>query len=88
VVPESQYLAHRQRHVDQGRERKGSSGDWKTRRAMILRRDHYRCAICRAPGPQRGGTAELEVHHRDGNWRNNEPWNLITLCHNCHAGLR
>jgi 5-methylcytosine-specific restriction endonuclease McrA len=88
VVPESNYLAHWQRHVDQTRDRKGSSGNWKNQRAMILRRDHYRCVICRASGPQVGGTASLEVHHRDRNWRNNEPWNLITVCDACHDAIQ
>jgi hypothetical protein len=27
---------------------------------------------------------QLDVHHRDGNWRNNDLANLQTLCANCH----
>ena len=29
----------------------------------------------------------LSVHHRDGNNKNNELTNLMTLCHNCHQEL-
>jgi 5-methylcytosine-specific restriction endonuclease McrA len=25
------------------------------------------------------------VHHRDGNSRNNEPYNLLLLCYKCHV---
>jgi len=28
---------------------------------------------------------ELEVHHRDGNWRNNSAANLAALCPVCHV---
>jgi len=27
---------------------------------------------------------QLDVHHRDGNKKNNDPLNLVTLCANCH----
>lgn len=29
----------------------------------------------------------LDVHHRDGDHRNNEPSNLMTLCATCHREL-
>lgn len=29
-------------------------------------------------------TENLEVHHKDRNWKNNEEKNLQTLCHSCH----
>lgn len=31
-----------------------------------------------------GHPCQLDVHHLDGNHRNNEPSNLQTLCANCH----
>ena len=27
----------------------------------------------------------IEMHHKDGNWKNNIPDNLIILCPNCHS---
>ena len=38
----------------------------------------FECAIC-------GGVDDLEVHHIDGNRRNNYESNLITLCASCHG---
>ena len=38
------------------------------------------CATC-------GSTKNLDVHHKDGNWKNNEMSNLETLCHSCHMKL-
>ena len=35
------------------------------------------CAICGKPNA-------TDVHHRDGNFRNNAPENLIRLCRSCH----
>lgn len=34
-----------------------------------------------------GATERLHVHHRDENWRNNDPLNLMTLCPSCHLKL-
>lgn len=31
------------------------------------------------------GNIPLELHHRDGNWRNNHPDNLDLVCPNCHS---
>lgn len=33
------------------------------------------------------GAHQLDTHHKDGNNKNNDPANLITLCKNCHADL-
>lgn len=41
-------------------------------------RDEYECPGCGSDGP-------FEVHHRDGDWLNNHPLNLIGVCHGCHA---
>lgn len=38
------------------------------------------CATC-------GSTENLDVHHKDGNYKNNDPSNLETLCHSCHMKL-
>ena len=38
--------------------------------------NHY-CQNC-------GSTENLDVHHKDRNYKNNEITNLETLCHTCH----
>lgn len=40
----------------------------------------YRKSACETCG----ATADLSVHHADGNARNDEPRNLVTLCVPCH----
>ena len=34
-----------------------------------------------------GSTDNLDVHHKDRNYKNNEMKNLETLCHSCHMKL-
>jgi|SRR3972149_2440599 len=47
----------------------------------ILERDNYKCQ-----NPNCGyKTNTLDVHHIDYNKENNNPGNLTTLCHSCHA---
>jgi len=43
----------------------------------IRERDGYICQWCKGPGKH--------IHHIDGNVKNNEPWNLITLCIGCNT---
>ena len=40
----------------------------------------YKCAEC-------GSTKHVCIHHKDGNWKNNDPSNLETLCNSCHTKL-
>ena len=35
------------------------------------------CQLC-------GSEKNLDIHHKDGNWRNNELDNLVCLCRSCH----
>jgi 5-methylcytosine-specific restriction endonuclease McrA len=46
-------------------------------RRRIRRRDGNRCTEC-------GSREQLEVHHRNGNARDNAQSNLVTLCRDCH----
>jgi hypothetical protein len=56
--------------------------DWKeTLRRSIRKRDKYICQICTIPQTD----IAFDVHHIDYNKRNNNPDNLITLCHSCHS---
>jgi 5-methylcytosine-specific restriction endonuclease McrA len=79
VVPASQYNRHRQHHrpARQANGRSGSTRAWRQLRAQIIARDGQRCQMC-------GMTHNLEIHHRDEDWRNDDPANLITLCVDCH----
>ena len=46
---------------------------------------HYRARQYRKDACETCSTADkLHVHHRDGDWRNNTPDNLATLCGSCH----
>lgn len=47
-----------------------------------------RLASLRKPSCEFCGTSEgLSTHHKDRNWRNNAPLNLMTLCSSCHTSL-
>lgn len=55
-------------------------------RLWLLAEADYKCQQCRWAGinPFHQRTA-LQVHHLDGDWRNERPENLQILCPNCHA---
>ena len=69
VMPANQYAKHRRLH----HERRGSTTAWRKLRQLVLARDHHRCVVC-------GATDRLEIHHLDGDWRNNDPGNLEVRC--------
>lgn len=54
-----------------------------SRSAHLWRARRHRKAACE----QCGATAKLHVHHDDGNWKNDHPSNLVTLCDSCHLRL-
>lgn len=39
-----------------------------------------KCELC-------GSTKSVDVHHKDGDYRNNSPENLMTVCRSCHMKL-
>lgn len=45
----------------------------------------YQCEICRCDGHWQNSIIALEIHHKDGNNKNNTIDNLTYLCPNCHA---
>lgn len=58
---------------------------WELLRQSILRRDKYMCQSCKERGQM---VQAVDVHHifpreqyTDYQW---QPWNLISLCHDCH----
>jgi hypothetical protein len=54
-------------------------------RALIESGRVYQCALCNLDGTWRGAPLRLEVDHIDGDYHNNESWNLRFLCPNCHT---
>lgn len=55
---------------------------WRELRLEVIKRDGGSCRICGYRSP---GGAYMEVHHIEGNHRNNSPENLLTLCPLCHS---
>ena len=49
----------------------------------VLERDKYCCVLCGASADDKF----IMVHHLDGNIKNNNKNNLITVCRPCHADL-
>lgn len=47
---------------------------------------HYHARRAKGPGPceECGSKRNVDVHHIDGNWRNNALENLQRLCRRCH----
>lgn len=60
---------------------RGYDARWRKVRAMVLAREP-RCRDCAAAGRV---TLATEVHHLDGNPRNNALDNLVPLCKSCHS---
>ena len=54
-------------------------------RALVESGRPYECALCGLDGTWCGRTLRLEVDHIDGDYHNNEAWNLRFLCPNCHT---
>lgn len=81
-----------EREFQQGRKkrgltgRRGSTSAWRKLRASILRRDGFACVVCGVTKEQLEEAEDppLEVDHIDGDPENNERWNLVTLCSECH----
>lgn len=68
-------------------ETKGSNGQLSTTvRDYLLEKANYRCSLCgwHEINPTTN-LVPLEVHHIDGNYKNNSYENLQVLCPNCHA---
>jgi len=70
------------RKREQGRDEYRKSEDWQRKRALVLKRDKYRCVYCRARASH--------VHYKRYAQRNigSEPmeW-LVSVCERCHRRL-
>lgn len=54
-------------------------------KALIKYGRVYHCVKCNNDGIWQNEKLKLEIHHIDGNWKNNEASNLMFLCPNCHS---
>lgn len=82
-VPAEQYERHRRRHRHTTRS-KGVNRQAQARaRKQALKLANYQCQAevldTRCPK-----TVGLELHHIDGDWRNNDPSNWAIVCHDHH----
>ena len=48
--------------------------------AYLIENREMKCEIC-------GSTNNIDVHHIDGNYRNNKPENLQIVCRSCHLKI-
>jgi predicted transcriptional regulator len=54
---------------------------------VILNRDNFECQWKNKCSHKKIGFKDLVIHHIDGNNKNNDHSNLITLCKNCHGSF-
>jgi len=55
-------------------------------RDYLLEATQYKCEVCGWSEINKySNKAPLQIHHIDGNYRNNKPENLQVLCPNCHS---
>lgn len=80
---ESNNNFQRRKYCDQACMSLGLRKESPTRSAYQKRAKTYRkdaCEMC-------GSADNLSVHHRNRDWRDNDPTNLETLCSSCHTSL-
>jgi hypothetical protein len=63
-----------------GHRRIGSPTGWRSKRKTVIARDDGRCTFVDPYGRRCPETTQLEVHHVDGDWRNDALENLATRC--------
>ena len=55
-------------------------------REFLYEKCNYKCEVCGYEGYNiKTGNTILQIHHIDGNSKNNSPNNLQVICPNCHA---
>lgn len=85
----SNYIPKNKRHFNQVLlnipTRKGREAPVVLRRALLEMGRECKCDKCGLVDKWQGEPILLEIHHIDGDWRNNEQSNLQFLCPNCHS---
>ncbi len=71
---------HRRIHAKVRSRKRQNSGFTEALKEKVKEGDNHTCQSC-------GSHENLEVHHRDGDYRNNSMDNLITLCKRCHSPI-
>lgn len=78
------YIKNWQQGLEDGRV--GQFGTSKHIRNYLLKKHNNKCEICGWGQVNLfTGTLPLEIHHKDGDYRNNNESNLQVLCPNCHS---
>jgi hypothetical protein len=57
---------------------------YKQVRAKVWAEQGFKCGKCKGEIGIDGKKGEIELHHKDGNPRNNKRYNLVVLCPVCH----
>jgi 5-methylcytosine-specific restriction endonuclease McrA len=74
LIEACDYAAHEAAHRRAaGKVERRTPPGWKKLRLAIIERDRGACVVC-------GSSAFLEVHHVNGDWRDNRTSNLETRC--------
>jgi hypothetical protein len=86
IVPAQAWLQHQRACFDRqsDRRRHSSSAAWKALRTQIIARDSGQCTAV-VDGQRCQETEGLQVAHIAGDWHNEDPAGLTSLCQPCHA---
>lgn len=79
-----EYIQNWQQGLENGL--KGQFGISNHIKHYMFEKNHYKCEKCGwGQVNSYTGTLPLEIHHKDGDYRNNKEDNLELLCPNCHS---
>lgn len=82
-IPSDPNIAHKKRRLKPRKRFEDLKGHGNIRRRLLEDRE-YKCELC-GRVTWLGKPIPLEVHHIDGNKKNNKKANLKLVCYNCHS---